>query len=142
MKRGEEWALPVRDRGPAKALARDYIDSRRRLSEYYMYVMVVMIVVLFIRTGPIQQFAQPIALVLIAFVVVDAWFLSRSLRKLIAQRLPGVSTRGLDHVCGVPRAADPPDANAGPSGAARRHVLTRPLLTGPAALDLGRRGPR
>jgi hypothetical protein len=95
MKRGEEWALQSRDRGPAKALARDYVDSKRRLSEYYMYVMVVLIVVLFIRTGPIQQFAQPIALVLIVFVVVDAWFLGRSLRKLVAQRLPGESTRGL-----------------------------------------------
>jgi Protein of unknown function (DUF3043) len=95
MKRGEDWALQPRDRGPAKALARDYVDSRRRLSEYYMYVMVVLIVVLFIRTGPIQQFAQPIALVLIVFVIVDAWFLGRSLRKLVAQRLPGESTRGL-----------------------------------------------
>lgn len=95
MKRGEDWALQPRDRGPAKALARDYVDSRRRLSEYYMYVMVVLIVVLFIRTGPIQQFAQPIALVLIVFVIVDAWFLGRGLRKLAAQRLPGESTRGL-----------------------------------------------
>lgn len=95
MKRGEEWALPVRDRGPGKALARDYVDSRRRLSEYYMYVMVVLIVVLFIRTGPIQQFAQPIALVLIVFVVADAWWLGRSLRKLVGKRLPGESTRGL-----------------------------------------------
>ena len=95
MKRGEDWALQPRDRGPAKALARDYVDSKRRLSEYYMYVMVALIVVLFIRTGPIQQFAQPIALVLIVFVVADAWFLGRSLRKLVAQRLPGESTRGL-----------------------------------------------
>jgi hypothetical protein len=60
-----------------------------------MYVMVVMIVILFIRTGPIQQFAQPVALVLIVFVVVEAWFLGRSLRKQVAQRLPGESTRGL-----------------------------------------------
>jgi hypothetical protein len=57
--------------------------------------MVALIAVLFIRTGPVQQFAQPIALVLIVFVVADAWFLGRSLRKLVAQRLPGESTRGL-----------------------------------------------
>jgi hypothetical protein len=95
MKRGEQWALPAKDRGPARALARDYVDSRRRISEYYMYVMLVMIVVLFIRTGPIQQFAQPIALLLIVFVVVDALFLGRALRKLVHQRLPGESTRGL-----------------------------------------------
>lgn len=95
MKRGEDWALQPRDRGPAKALARDYVDSRRRVSEYYLYVMVALIAVLFIRTGPIQKFAQPVALVLIAFVIADAWFLGRSLRKLVAQRLPGESTRGL-----------------------------------------------
>src|SRR5207253_118539 len=37
MRRGEEWALLPRDRGPAKALIRNYVDSRRRLSEFYMY---------------------------------------------------------------------------------------------------------
>lgn len=95
MKRGEDWALPVRDRGQAKALARDYVDSHRRLSEYYMYVMVALIIVLFIRTGPVQVIAEPIALVLILFVLVDAWFIRNALRKLIAQRLPGESTRGL-----------------------------------------------
>ncbi|HYZ57994.1 MAG TPA: DUF3043 domain-containing protein [Streptosporangiaceae bacterium] len=95
MKRGEEWALQARDRGPAKALARDYVDSRRRLSEYYMYVMVALIIVLFIKITAVQQFAEPIALVLILFVVVDALLLRNSLRKLMAQRLPGESMRGV-----------------------------------------------
>src|SRR5215469_8446174 len=36
VRRGEEWALPARDRGQVKALARDYVDYRRRLSEFYM----------------------------------------------------------------------------------------------------------
>ena len=95
MKRGEDWALQAKDRGPGKALARDYVDSRRRLSEYYMYVMILLIAVLFIRTGPVQQFAQPVALVLIVFVVVDALFLRRGVLKLVTQRLPGESTRGI-----------------------------------------------
>jgi hypothetical protein len=95
MKRGENWALPVRDQGPVKALARDYVDSRRRLSEYYMYVMVVMIVFLFIRAASVQRFAEPIVLVLILFVVVDALLLRFSLRRLIAQRLPGENVRGV-----------------------------------------------
>ena len=46
MKRGEEWALGPRDRGPIKKLARDYVDSHRRPSEYYMYVLVVLLVAL------------------------------------------------------------------------------------------------
>lgn len=95
MRRGEDWALPARDRGPVKALARDYVDSRRRLSEFYMYVMVAMIIVLFVRAASIQRYAEPVALLLIVFVVVDAFFLRNSLRKLIAQRLPGETTRGV-----------------------------------------------
>ena len=95
MRRGEEWALPARDRGPAKALARDYVDSRRRVSEYYMYVMIAVIVVLFIRTPAVQRYAEPVALLLIVFVLVDAFFLRLSLKRLVARRLPGQSTRGL-----------------------------------------------
>ncbi|HEY2278326.1 MAG TPA: DUF3043 domain-containing protein [Streptosporangiaceae bacterium] len=95
MRRGEQWALPARDRGPVKALARDYIDSRRRLSEYYMYLMIVLVVVLFVKKSGVQLYAEPIALVLILLVVVDAAWLRFKLTKLVRERLPGDSTRGL-----------------------------------------------
>ena len=95
MRRGEEWALPARDRGPAKALVRDYVDSRRRISEYYMYVMLILVILLFIRVPSIQRLAEPVVLLLIVFVIVDAWLLRMSLKRLIARRLPGESTRGV-----------------------------------------------
>ena len=60
MRRGEEWALPARDRGPVKALARDYVDSKRRISEYYMYVMIAVIIVLFVRAASVQLYAEPV----------------------------------------------------------------------------------
>ena len=34
--------------GPVRALARDYVDSRRRISEYYMYGLGVLVVLLFL----------------------------------------------------------------------------------------------
>jgi Protein of unknown function (DUF3043) len=95
VRRGEQWALPARDRGPVKALARDYIDSRRRLSEYYMYLMIVLVIVLFVKQSGVQLYAEPIALVLIGLVVVDAAWLRYKLTKLVHERLPGESTRGL-----------------------------------------------
>ena len=95
MRRGEEWALPARDRGPVKALVRDYVDSRRRISEYYMYVMLILVILLFIRVPSIQRLAEPVVLLLIVFVIVDAWLLRMSLKRLIAQRLPGESSRGV-----------------------------------------------
>ena len=95
MRRGEEWALPARDRGPVKALVRDYVDSRRRISEYYMYVMLILVLLLFIRVPAIQHAAEPIVLVLIVFVIVDALLLRMNLKRLIPQRLPGQSARGV-----------------------------------------------
>ena len=95
MRRGEEWALPARDRGPVKALVRDYVDSRRRISEYYMYVMLILVLLLFIRVPAVQHAAEPIVLVLIVFVIVDALLLRMNLKRLIPQRLPGRSARGV-----------------------------------------------
>ena len=95
MRRGEEWALPARDRGPVKALVRDYVDSRRRISEYYMYVMLILVILLFIRVPSIQRLAEPVVLLLIVFVIVDAWLLRMNLKRLIPQRLPGQSARGV-----------------------------------------------
>ncbi len=95
MKRGEAWALNPRDRGPARALARDFVDSKRRASEYYMYVLVVLLVAVFFRNKSAQEIISPLVLVLIAVILVDAMLIRRSLGRLIAERLPGESTRGL-----------------------------------------------
>ena len=95
MKRGESWALNPRDRGPTRALARDYIDSKRRISEYYMYILVVLLVAVFVRNKSLQAYVSPFVLVLVVIIVVDAQFIRHGLRKLINERLPGESTRGL-----------------------------------------------
>jgi Protein of unknown function (DUF3043) len=95
MKRGEQWALNPRDRGPTRALARDYVDSKRRISEYYMYVLIVLLAAVFVRNAKAQTYISPLVLVLVVVIVIDALILRRALNKLVAQRLPGESTRGL-----------------------------------------------
>ena len=95
MKRGEAWALNPRDRGPTRALARDYVDSKRRVSEYYMYVLLILVVAVFSRNKAIQTYISPLILVLVLIIVIDAQLIRRSLNKLVAERLPGESTRGL-----------------------------------------------
>ena len=37
---GDDRYLPARDQGPAKAFVRDYIDRKRRLSEYFIFIAV------------------------------------------------------------------------------------------------------
>lgn len=95
MRRGEEWALGPRDRGPIKKLARDYVDSHRRPSEYYMYVLVVLLVALLSRNAALNTYVSPLVLVLIAVIAVDAYLLRRSLHRLAAERYPEESTRGM-----------------------------------------------
>jgi hypothetical protein len=95
MRRGEAWALNPRDRGPARALARDFVDSKRRVSEYYMYILVVLLAAVFVRSAAAQAIISPVVLLLILVIVVDATLIRRSLGRLMAERLPGESTRGL-----------------------------------------------
>jgi hypothetical protein len=95
MKQGESWALNPRDRGPVRALARDYIDSKRRISEFYMYILVLLLAAVFLHNKTEQEYISPLVLVLVVIILLDAQLIRRSLVKLVAQRLPGESTRGL-----------------------------------------------
>jgi hypothetical protein len=95
MRRGEEWALPARDKGPAKALARDYVDSRRRVSEFYMYGLLVLLAVLFIHVTAVQAIVPFVVLAAIVVMLTEGWYVSRRARLLVQQRYPGESTRGI-----------------------------------------------
>jgi hypothetical protein len=95
MRQGEEWALGPRDRGPIKKLARDWVDSHRRPSEYYMYVLVILLIALLSRSKVLNTYVSPFVLVLIVVVVLDGYFIRRALLKLAAERYPNESTRGM-----------------------------------------------
>jgi len=95
MRRGEDWALPRKDQGPVRALARDYVDSRRSIGEFYMIGAVVLVGLVFVpelRKSRLLEF-----LVLAAFfvIVVEGYYVGNRIIKLVNQRLPGESTRGI-----------------------------------------------
>jgi len=97
MRRGEEWALQPRDRGPMKKLARDYVDAHRRPSEFYMYALIVLVVALVAGKShkALNSDLQFLLLAIIVVIIVDAMLLRRSISKLAKERLPGESTRGI-----------------------------------------------
>jgi hypothetical protein len=94
-RRGDERYLPARDQGPVKKLARDYVDSHRRPSEFYMYALIIMIVALFTRNQALETYVGPLVFALIAVIVIDGYLINRAVRKLAAERCPGESTRGI-----------------------------------------------
>ena len=95
MRRGESWALPRKDQGQVRALARDYVDARRSISEYYMFGVLVLVVLLFLpalRKSAVIDYA---VLLILAVIVIESILVSGRVIKLAQQRFPGESTRGL-----------------------------------------------
>lgn len=95
MKRGEEWAMPAKDKGPVRALARDFVDSRRSFAEYYLYGFVVLIVLAYLPVfkGSIVVFYLLFSVVVI--LIAESWLVGRKVLRLAHERYPGESTRGL-----------------------------------------------
>ena len=96
-RRGEDWALTARDRGPMKKLARDYVDAHRRPSEFYMYALIILVVALVAGKAhkALNSDLQYLLLAIIVVIIVDALLLRRSIANLAKDRLPGESTRGI-----------------------------------------------
>ena len=95
MRRGEEWALPAKDKGPVRALARDYVDSRRRASEFYMYGLVVLLFLLFLHNPVVQTVLPALLIVMVLVMIVEGYLVGRKVTAMAGERFPGESTRGI-----------------------------------------------
>lgn len=97
MRRGEEWALAAKDRGPVKALARDYIDSRRVVvSEYILFLVFALILLVFmLGAAKNSGVVLYIEVGIVALIAVESSIHAIAIRRLARQRFPGENTRGL-----------------------------------------------
>ncbi|WP_375498326.1 DUF3043 domain-containing protein [uncultured Jatrophihabitans sp.] len=83
LKRGDPDALPRRDQGKTRKLARDYVDSTRMLSNYMLLLFP-----LFILTTVVPQLRLlELAVIVIFLGLVGEWFIvGRRLRALALER--------------------------------------------------------
>ena len=95
MRRGEDWALPRKDQGPVRALARDVVDSRRGIAEYYLYGIVVLILLLFVPALKGTIVVDVVILAVLAVIAGEGWYVSRKVIRLANERYPGQSTKGV-----------------------------------------------
>lgn len=93
--RGEEWALPAKDKGPVRKLARDYVDARHMLGEYFLYSVVVLVILLAVRSTFTTLLLDIIVIVMIVVLVGEGWWVGRKVEALAKERFPGQSTRGV-----------------------------------------------
>jgi hypothetical protein len=93
--RGEQWAMPAKDRGPVRALARDFVDSRHGLSEYYLIAVLPIFILLFLRVSYLQIIADGIVLAILLVVVTEGYYVGSKVERLAKERFPGENTRGV-----------------------------------------------
>ncbi len=93
--RGEESALPVRDRGPEKKFVRNYVDARRSIGEFFLPIIGFVLILSLIPVGIFAVAGIIIMYSVLLISVIDGFFLSRKIKAEVAKRFPDKSTKGL-----------------------------------------------
>jgi uncharacterized membrane protein YecN with MAPEG domain len=95
MARGEEKYLLKRDKGPVRRLARDYVDARRTVGSYMMYVLFGIIVLSLLPIAAAKLLAIFAPGLLLGAVLVEGLILARGVKRVAAERYPDESAKGL-----------------------------------------------
>ena len=93
--RGDENALPLRDRGPVRRFVRDEVDARRSIGEYFLPIIFVVLLFSVVPNMTVNIIAIILMYTVLLIAVVDGFFLSRKLKKQIAEKFPDANPKGL-----------------------------------------------
>jgi len=93
--RGDENALPARDRGVAKRWVRNYIDSKRTIGEYFMPLIFAVLILTVIPNKYIQLAAIFLMYFVMLYTFVSGFFMTRKIRKEVQTRFPDEPTKGI-----------------------------------------------
>ena len=85
---GDENALPARDRGPARKLARDIVDSRRNVGGLFLAVAGIALIGTIVPSLAIRTYATFVLFSYFLVLVVDSVVLGRRISKTVAARFP------------------------------------------------------
>lgn len=92
-RRGDDSALPARDRGPVRRLARDVVDTRRNVASLFLPFAVLFLAGYFVPQPEIQRYLVLLWSVFFLLVIVDSAGLGRRISKLVRERLPKEDVR-------------------------------------------------
>ncbi|MFI0502053.1 DUF3043 domain-containing protein [Streptomyces albogriseolus] len=91
---GDERYLPARDKGPVRRFARDFVDSRFHIAEWFLPMAVVILVLSMVQVAQLQNIALLLWLVVIVMIVLDSVVTGVRLKKTLAERFPDENRRG------------------------------------------------
>ena len=91
---GDEANYTGRDRGPVRAFVRNYVDSRRTIAEYFLPILVIVLLLSFFPNRVAASLSAVIWLASMILVVVDLLLLSMRLKREVRRRFPDDPGRG------------------------------------------------
>lgn len=108
LRTGDESKLPPRDAGPVRRLVRDVVDSRRGVGGYFLFTTLgVLLVQILLQVATSRQYLTAAAsaqtqvvlmyvwYALILLVAVDSFLLVRRVNRIVRERHPDHTERGL-----------------------------------------------
>ena len=87
---GDEKYLPLRDRGPQKKFARDFVDARYNVGELMVPFMFLVIIMTFIPSLPVQESSFLVLWAFFFIALIDVMILGVQLRKRITAKFGSV----------------------------------------------------
>ncbi|GAB3351225.1 DUF3043 domain-containing protein [Modestobacter lapidis] len=85
---GDESALPVRDRGPARRLVRDIVDTRRNAGSAFLIVAALVLLGYFIPSPTVQSYTVFVWFAFFIVILADSFVLGRKISRVLAERQP------------------------------------------------------
>ena len=86
--RGDDSALPARDRGPVRRLVRDVVDARRNAGSFFLVVAALVLVGYFIPNPAVQSYTVYVWFAFFLVIIADSFFLGRRIRRTVGERFP------------------------------------------------------
>jgi hypothetical protein len=86
--RGDDSALPARDRGPERKVVRDVVDSRRNVGSLLLIVAVLLVVAEFTPSLLVKSYVFAAFTGLFLLFVLDSFVLGRKIRRAVTERFP------------------------------------------------------
>ena len=93
--RGDESALPLRDKGPVKKYVRNYVDARRSIGEYFLPVIFIVLFLTLIPNPFFQIGSIAIMYTVLLVSVIDGFLLTRKLKREVSVKFPGAELKGI-----------------------------------------------
>lgn len=93
--RGDESALPARDRGPVRRFVRNCVDSRLNIGEYFLPIIFLVLLLSLTRNQVVALVSILMMYVILLIAIVDGWLLGRRVKRRVSAKFPNESTKGL-----------------------------------------------